>query len=310
MGGRWESSLLLGLLSLLSGALLPGEAQEDTSFLPTDSPVATTGRFLASASDLSASSFVPGAPDASSELPDNEIMAQTGRPSSPSSFTVGVPESEDAGGSVPTAPGDASSALPPETSDPSRLSSPVTENREVTSMDATQPPPPSAANNVTDDTATETSSLLAILRTTAAAKTAPGDDSTSSTSASTSFPSTGMSTIATSLFITSTETSTAPSSTAAPSTSAPHTTRAEVQRGPSVLEVGEDKDLTSYHSRNSSNPLFVMIVSVFTIMVLMVVVVVGFHRYKKRNSRTEFRRLQDLPMDDMMEDTPLSLYSY
>lgn len=56
--------------------------------------------------------------------------------------------------------------------------------------------------------------------------------------------------------------------------------------------------------------MFVMIVSVFTIMVVMVVVVVGFHRYKKRNSRTEFRRLQDLPMDDMMEDTPLSLYSY
>lgn len=77
-----------------------------------------------------------------------------------------------------------------------------------------------------------------------------------------------------------------------------------------MLEVGDEKDLTSYHSRNSSNPLFVMIVSVFTIMVVMVVVVVGFHRYKKRNSRTEFRRLQDLPMDDMMEDTPLSLYSY
>ncbi|XP_073499696.1 uncharacterized protein [Phyllobates terribilis] len=310
MGGRWESCLLLGLLCLLSGALLPGEAQEGTSLLPTDSSVATTGLFLLSSSDLGTSSNVPpGSPDASSELPDNEIITETGRPTLPPSFTIGGPESDDAGVSVTTAPGEDVSSLSPVTSDPSSVS-PVTRSSETTSMEATQPPPISPANNVTDDTVTETSSFLATLRTTAAAKTAPSDDATPYTTGSISYHSTWMSTITTSLFTTTTVTSQEPSSAATPSTTAPHTTRAEVQRGPSVLEVGDEKDLTSYHSRNSSNPLFVMIVSVFTIMVLMVVVVVGFHQYKKRNNRTEFRRLQDLPMDDMMEDTPLSLYSY
>ncbi|XP_069594110.1 mucin-1-like [Ranitomeya imitator] len=304
MGGRWESRLLLGLLCLLSGALLlPGEAQEDTSLLPTDSSVATSGPFLLSSADLGTGSSVPpGLSDASSELPDNGIITETGRPSPPPPFTVGGPESEGAGSSVSTAPGEATSS--PVTSDPSSVA-PVTKRSETTSMEATQPPPISTGNNVTDDPATETSSLLATLRTTAT-KMAPSDDATPHATPSISSYSTWMSTITTSLFITTTVTSPEP----APTTSAPHTTRAEVQKGPSVLEVGDEKDLTSYHSRSSSNPLFVMIVSVFTIMVLMVVVVVGFHRYKKRNSRTEFRRLQDLPMDDMMEDTPLSLYSY
>ncbi|XP_077133205.1 uncharacterized protein LOC143787915 [Ranitomeya variabilis] len=298
MGGRWASRLLLGLLCLLSGALPPGEAQEEASLLPTDSSVATTGPFLLSSADLGTGTSVPpGPPDASSELPDNGIITETGRPSPPPSFTVGGPESDDAGGSVTTAPGEAISS--PVTSDPSSVT-PVTKRSETTSMEATQPPPVSSSHNVTDDPATETSSLLATLRTTAATKMAPSDEATPYTTASMSSYSTWMSTI------TTTVTSPEP----APTASAPHTTRAEVQKGPSVLEVGDEKDLTSYPSRSSSNPLFVMIVSVFTIMVLMVVVVVGFHRYKKRNSRTEFRRLQDLPMDDMMEDTPLSLYSY
>ncbi|CAB1324206.1 unnamed protein product [Coregonus sp. 'balchen'] len=35
-----------------------------------------------------------------------------------------------------------------------------------------------------------------------------------------------------------------------------------------------------------------------------------FIKLRRRDQRPEFRRLQDLPMDDMMEDTPLSMYSY
>ncbi|OCT82662.1 uncharacterized protein XB5735880.S [Xenopus laevis] len=102
-----------------------------------------------------------------------------------------------------------------------------------------------------------------------------------------------------------------PSNPARTSSLPTHTTRVEVQKGPAVLNVGDgEKDVPSYYSKNNSNPLFVMIVSIFTIMVVTVAVMVGFQRYRRNNRRTEFRRLQDLPMEDMMEDTPLSLYSY
>ncbi|KAE8609930.1 hypothetical protein XENTR_v10011948 [Xenopus tropicalis] len=76
-----------------------------------------------------------------------------------------------------------------------------------------------------------------------------------------------------------------------------HTTRAEEQQGPAVLNIGDGgKDVPSYYSKNNSNPLFVMIVSIITVMVVTVAVMVGFQRYRRNNSRTEFRRLQDLPM--------------
>ncbi|KAM4655213.1 uncharacterized protein AAGF69_010168 isoform 1-T1 [Amazona ochrocephala] len=58
-----------------------------------------------------------------------------------------------------------------------------------------------------------------------------------------------------------------------------------------------------------ADPLVITVTSVFIVMVG-ILGLVGFLRYRQHNSRMEFRRLQDLPMDDMMEDTPLSLYSY
>ncbi|KAK2539766.1 hypothetical protein Q9233_001470 [Columba guinea] len=58
-----------------------------------------------------------------------------------------------------------------------------------------------------------------------------------------------------------------------------------------------------------ADPLVITVISVFIVMVG-ILGLVGFLRYRQHNSRMEFRRLQDLPMDDMMEDTPLSLYSY
>ncbi|XP_053325541.1 mucin-2-like [Spea bombifrons] len=126
-----------------------------------------------------------------------------------------------------------------------------------------------------------------------------------------SFYSTWMAAITTSMSVTTRPTTASPTSPPTRGSTLSPTTRAQVQRRPSVLDVGEDeKDLPTYYPKNNSNPLFVMIVAIFTIMVVMIVVVVGFHRYRRRNNRTEFRRLQDLPMDDMMEDTPLSLYSY
>lgn len=87
---------------------------------------------------------------------------------------------------------------------------------------------------------------------------------------------------------------------------------AEGKQEPSVLDVGDDgKDVPGVTNRVFSNtdPLVVAVISVFIVMIG-ILALVGFLRYRQRNSRTEFRRLQDLPMDDMMEDTPLSLYSY
>ncbi|KAM6415380.1 uncharacterized protein O9250_005464 [Rhynochetos jubatus] len=71
----------------------------------------------------------------------------------------------------------------------------------------------------------------------------------------------------------------------------------------SVLDVGDDENPTR------ADPLVITVISVFIVMVG-ILGLVGFLRYRQHNSRMEFRRLQDLPMDDMMEDTPLSLYSY
>uniref|UniRef100_A0A7M4FLE8 Prostate androgen-regulated mucin-like protein 1 n=1 Tax=Crocodylus porosus TaxID=8502 RepID=A0A7M4FLE8_CROPO len=80
-----------------------------------------------------------------------------------------------------------------------------------------------------------------------------------------------------------------------------------------VLDVGdeEDQELPSSPVTGvaGADPLVIAIISVFVITVG-VLGLVGFLKYRQHSSRMEFRRLQDLPMDDMMEDTPLSLYSY
>ncbi|XP_067423847.1 integumentary mucin C.1-like [Emydura macquarii macquarii] len=79
-----------------------------------------------------------------------------------------------------------------------------------------------------------------------------------------------------------------------------------------VLDVGDDdQDVPRSTVANvvRADPLVIGVASIFVVMVG-ILALVGFLRYQQRNSRMEFRRLQDLPMDDMMEDTPLSLYSY
>ncbi|XP_060087701.1 uncharacterized protein LOC132566557 [Heteronotia binoei] len=57
------------------------------------------------------------------------------------------------------------------------------------------------------------------------------------------------------------------------------------------------------------DPLMIAVIFIFTATVG-ILALMGFLRYRQRNNQLHFRRLQDLPMDDMMEDTPLSLYSY
>ncbi|XP_061488762.1 mucin-5AC-like isoform X2 [Rhineura floridana] len=80
----------------------------------------------------------------------------------------------------------------------------------------------------------------------------------------------------------------------------------------SVVDVGEaGEDLPSMPEVNpvGEDPLVIAVIFIFVVTVG-ILALMGFLRYRQRNGRLQFRRLQDLPMDDMMEDTPLSLYSY
>ncbi|XP_074401990.1 uncharacterized protein LOC102065695 isoform X1 [Zonotrichia albicollis] len=107
-------------------------------------------------------------------------------------------------------------------------------------------------------------------------------------------------------------TSSTPASTAAIPTSTPTLAQSLEPRHEktSVLDVGDDNsELPTLAGKARADPLVITVISVFIVMVA-ILALVGFLRYRQRNNRTEFRRLQDLPMDDMMEDTPLSLYSY
>ncbi|XP_078264575.1 uncharacterized protein LOC144598368 [Rhinoraja longicauda] len=63
-------------------------------------------------------------------------------------------------------------------------------------------------------------------------------------------------------------------------------------------------------SQNKVDPLVIGMITVFFI-IIGIVSLLGFLKYRQRVHQPEFRRLHELPMDDMMEeDTPLSLYSY
>ncbi|KAK2822072.1 hypothetical protein Q5P01_022137 [Channa striata] len=82
------------------------------------------------------------------------------------------------------------------------------------------------------------------------------------------------------------------------------------QELPPELNVG-DEELKEPHYRSSSplDPLLAGLLSVF-IVTTAIVFVVLFLKFRHQNNHPEFHRLQDLPMDDLMEDTPLSRYTY
>ncbi|KAM3620279.1 uncharacterized protein V6R79_020952 [Siganus canaliculatus] len=104
------------------------------------------------------------------------------------------------------------------------------------------------------------------------------------------------------------ETSSAPhpkSSTAPPSS--PSVQAKTHANTPSQLNVGGDTKMV--HEPHTLNPLLAGLVSAFIVMAVIITLVL-FLKLRRRNNRPEFRRLQDLPMDDMMEDTPLSMYTY
>ncbi|XP_026201271.1 mucin-5AC-like [Anabas testudineus] len=76
---------------------------------------------------------------------------------------------------------------------------------------------------------------------------------------------------------------------------------------PSQLNVGGDT--TMVHESPTLDPLLAGLVSAFIITAVIITLLL-FLKLRRRDNRPEFRRLQDLPMDDMMEDTPLSMYTY
>ncbi|KAM9349960.1 uncharacterized protein ABDE67_009681 [Symphorus nematophorus] len=103
-----------------------------------------------------------------------------------------------------------------------------------------------------------------------------------------------------------------PTTTGHPPTSAPGRGPAGPahQEVPSELNVG-DEDLKgpSHNSSSPLDPLLAGLLSVF-IVTTAIVFVILFLKFRQRTNHPEFHRLQDLPMDDLMEDTPLSRYTY
>uniref|UniRef100_A0A4W5NYQ6 Uncharacterized protein n=1 Tax=Hucho hucho TaxID=62062 RepID=A0A4W5NYQ6_9TELE len=97
-----------------------------------------------------------------------------------------------------------------------------------------------------------------------------------------------------------------PASTPASSPPSQAKTHADIPSQLNVVDAGEPV----FHSGAPAlDPLLAGLVSVF-IVTAAIITLLLFIKLRRRDQRPEFRRLQDLPMDDMMEDTPLSMYSY
>ncbi|KAF4089558.1 hypothetical protein AMELA_G00067490 [Ameiurus melas] len=82
----------------------------------------------------------------------------------------------------------------------------------------------------------------------------------------------------------------------------------ENQDGPSELDVG-DEDSDKVPSPSPLDPLLAGLISIFIISTALLSIML-FLKFRQQSSHPEFHRLQDLPMDDLLEDTPLSRYSY
>lgn len=67
-------------------------------------------------------------------------------------------------------------------------------------------------------------------------------------------------------------------------------------------------DTVMVHESPSLDPLLTGLVSAFIITAVFVTLLLFLRRHRRQ--RSEFSRLQDVSMDDVMEDTPLSMYNY
>ncbi|KAL2097779.1 hypothetical protein ACEWY4_006986 [Coilia grayii] len=98
--------------------------------------------------------------------------------------------------------------------------------------------------------------------------------------------------------------------------SKPHQTPAHLtvapptQEEPPQLDVGdEDSAHDGHHPPSPLDPILAGLVSVFIVCTAIASVLL-FLKFRHRHEHPEFHRLQDLPMDDLLEDTPLSRYTY
>ncbi|XP_060784785.1 uncharacterized protein si:ch73-344o19.1 isoform X2 [Neoarius graeffei] len=78
------------------------------------------------------------------------------------------------------------------------------------------------------------------------------------------------------------------------------------QDGSSELDVGDEDKVPS---PSPLDPLLAGLISIFIISTAVLSIVL-FLKLRQHSGHPEFHRLQDLPMDDLLEDTPLSRYSY
>ncbi|XP_059418838.1 uncharacterized protein LOC132154304 [Carassius carassius] len=84
----------------------------------------------------------------------------------------------------------------------------------------------------------------------------------------------------------------------------------EDQDESSELDVGDQESGKVPHRPTSPlDPLLAALVTIFIICTAMVSAVL-FLRFRRQSEHPEFHRLQDLPMDDLLEDTPLSRCTY
>ncbi|XP_062848907.1 uncharacterized protein si:ch73-344o19.1 [Trichomycterus rosablanca] len=79
------------------------------------------------------------------------------------------------------------------------------------------------------------------------------------------------------------------------------------QVGASELDVGDED--SKVPSASPWDPLLAGLISMFIISTALLSTML-FIRFRQQNNHPEFHRLHDLPMDDLLEDTPLSRYAY
>ncbi|XP_032923861.1 flocculation protein FLO11-like isoform X1 [Catharus ustulatus] len=269
--------------------------------------------------------FIPTTSMAGSEA--ERLQASTA--ASPGNITVTHPEHDNMSLSVNSSTEIPSPTLTASTLEEKQPSHEATEPFSTTEEadDASSATPTPPLNTVPATTNSSQSGLLdgqTLGSTAARSETKPGTSPVGATEESTVEPRTSSAPISTVRSTSSAAASSAvpgtplvssstPASTAAIPTSTPTLAQSLEPRHEkaSVVNVGDDdnSELPSLAGKTRADPLVITVISVFIVMVG-ILGLVGFLRYRQHNNRMEFRRLQDLPMDDMMEDTPLSLYSY
>ncbi|KAF3691127.1 hypothetical protein EXN66_Car006801 [Channa argus] len=310
-----ESKVWFALCALL--LMNMGRAEQYSTASTSEAPVTSKADTHVSASSMDPTSHPASALNASDEKPSS-----SGNSNLTSNMTGGT------------------SSLTPEekNKNDTNLSPPVAHNNNsLTENSTAQSPVPSLENNITTSNTPPTASTTHLAdntskdtsNTTISYKPTQ-HETQSSTSAPTTEPptpntNTSNTTSTQSSSPPSTRSSQEPSNTEMKTFTLPHTSQTEITQGqpqsaispsaqakahvdnPTKLNV--EGETTMAHESPTLDPLLAGLVSAFIITAVIISLLL-FLKLRRRNNRPQFRRLQDLPMDDMMEDTPLSMYTY